>query len=82
MVKTLDFYLEKCYIQTIKRLITIKTGKKNMPAQGKSITLQQQCVEMIERIQQKRFNENNIKDSKTRIISEAVNELAKKELDE
>lgn len=53
-----------------------------MPAKGKSITLQQQCVEMIERIQQKRFNENNIKDSKTRIISEAVNELAKKELDE
>lgn len=53
-----------------------------MPAQGKSVTLQQQCIETIERIQKKRFNENNIKDSKTRIISEAVNELAKKELDE
>lgn len=49
-------------------------------AESLSIRLQPQSVETIEKIAEKRLSENGIKDSKTRIIAEAVSKLAKEEL--
>lgn len=48
-------------------------------ADSLSIRLQPQCVETIEKIAKKRLGEG-IKDSKSRIIAEAVAGLAKEEL--
>lgn len=48
-------------------------------AESKSIRLQPQTVETVEKIIYKRINEG-IKDSKTRIIAEAVAQLGQREL--
>lgn len=48
-------------------------------AESLSIRLQPKSVETIEKIAEKRLSENGVKDSKTRIIAEAVNKLAKEE---
>lgn len=50
-------------------------------AESLSIRLQPQTVETVEKIISKRFDDNGIKDSKTRVIAEAVNKLSKEELD-
>lgn len=49
-------------------------------AESLSIRIQPQSVEMIERIAEKRMNEDGIKDSKSRIVAEAVKKLADQEL--
>jgi len=49
-------------------------------AESLSIRLQPQTVESVERIAEKRLEKKGIKDSKARIIAEAVSEFAKKEL--
>lgn len=48
-------------------------------AESLSIRIQPKSVETIEKIVVKRLEENGLKDSKTRIIAEAVNKLAKEE---
>ena len=54
-------------------------GRKKM-AESLSIRLQPQTVDTVEEIVSKRLSENGIKDSKTRVIAEAVQKLAKEEL--
>lgn len=49
-------------------------------ADYRAVNVQPQCIETIEKIIEKRFDENGIKDSKTRIVSEAVKKLADEEL--
>lgn len=49
-------------------------------AESLSIRLQPQTVDTVEEIVSKRLSENGIKDSKTRVIAEAVQKLAKEEL--
>jgi len=49
-------------------------------AESLSIRLQPQTVDVVEEIVSKRLAENGIKDSKTRVIAEAVQKLAKEEL--
>lgn len=46
-----------------------------------SIRLQPNTVSSIEKIANKRYTENGVKDSKTRIIAEAVSKLEKEEFD-
>lgn len=48
-------------------------------AEALSIRMQPQCVDNVDKIAQKRISEG-IKDSRSRIVAEAVSLLAKKEL--
>lgn len=50
-------------------------------SESMSVRLQPQSVKAIEDIAKKRLQDNGVKDSKTRIIAEAVAKLAKEELD-
>jgi len=49
-------------------------------AESLSIRLQPQSVDIIERIAEKRRENDGIKDSKSRIVAEAVKKLADQEL--
>lgn len=77
MVKSIAFYLFKLYISQQRVIITTKTDKKM--SDSLSIRLQPQTVDAVTKIAEKRLDEG-VKDSKARIVAEAVAKLAKEEL--
>lgn len=49
-------------------------------AEYQAVNVQSKCMEMIEKIIDKRIEQTGLKDTKTRIVTEAVKKLADEEL--